>query len=544
MRAAIYNRCSTEEENQKSALMIQAAESLEVVQKKGWELIWQYVEAQSGTSTRKRLEYQKMITHIEEGRYDVIVIKSIDRLARNAKDWYLFLDCIARNHVKLYLYLEQKFYLPEDALLTGIKAILAEQFSKELSQKMKSAHRRRQEKGEGFNITREMFGFDKVARDRYVPNEKEAAFFRLACSYALEGMGYRRISNLLYEAGARSRKGERIGPAQWRKMLLSERACGTVILHREEYDLETGEKRKVPREQWIVLENALPALITRQEHDRVLKALSGRSRKKQVPVYHGKYPLSGKLVCGQCGSVFYRLKGEKSIRWKCARAVNEGRDRGEGTGCSSPILSQELLFSLLGKTLTEERWLEKQREVFLKDLCMVLKMGEDRGQKEDREKEKERQRLIRRKREKLLEKLLAGVVEDEDYRQMMERLNREEKAQKGVLADIKEENRPYTDSRAHFLKLQEQIEEKHLWEEAVARALLQEIRQIRVQEDGRLDIQFAAYREPGVYYGRTETGGGEILSLFYPVRPERKNRSGSARGSGNDHAQDGGHEGG
>ena len=134
MRAAIYNRCSTEEENQKSALMIQAAESLEVVQKKGWELIWQYVEAQSGTSTRKRLEYQKMITHIEEGRYDVIVIKSIDRLARNAKDWYLFLDCIARNHVKLYLYLEQKFYLPEDALLTGMKAILAEQFSKELSQ--------------------------------------------------------------------------------------------------------------------------------------------------------------------------------------------------------------------------------------------------------------------------------------------------------------------------------------------------------------------------------------------------------------------------
>lgn len=56
----------------------------------------------------------------------------------------------------------------------------------------------------------------------------------------------------------------------------------------------------------------------------------------------------------------------------------------------------------------------------------------------------------------------------------------------------------------------------------MARALLQEIRQIRVQEDGRLDIQFAAYREPGVYYGRTETGGGEILSLFYPVRPEGK----------------------
>ena len=91
----------------------------------------------------------------------------------------------------------------------------------------------------------------------------------------------------MYEAGARSRKGERIGPAQWRKMLLSERACGTVILHREEYDLETGEKRRVPREQWIVLENALPALSTRQENDRVLKALSGRSRKKQVPVYNG-----------------------------------------------------------------------------------------------------------------------------------------------------------------------------------------------------------------------------------------------------------------
>lgn len=281
-RVAIYNRCSTEEEAQKNALEVQAAESLELVEAKkeeGWVIVAQYVELESGTSTKKRREYLKMVEDIKQNRFDIVVVKSIDRLARNAKDWYLFLDCLMKHNTRLYLYLERKFYQSEDALVTGIKAILAEEFSKELSAKIKNAHRRRQIKQSGLNITREMFGWNKVGKDTFERNEKEAAYFILACQLAEAGCGFRKISNALYEAGARSKNGGRISEVQWRNMLRSPRSYGTVVLHKREYDFVRKETKKLPEEEWIFIENALPALISWEYYEKIQRILDDRAKK-------------------------------------------------------------------------------------------------------------------------------------------------------------------------------------------------------------------------------------------------------------------------
>ena len=207
------------------------------------------------------------------------MVKSIDRLARNAKDWYLFLDCLMKHNTRLYLYLERKFYQSEDALVTGIKAILAEEFSKELSAKIKNAHRRRQMKQSGLNITREMFGWNKIGKDVFERNEKEAAYFRLACQLAEAGCGFRKISNALYEAGARSKNGGRISEVQWRNMLRSPRAYGTMVLHKREYDFVRKETKKLPEEEWIFIENALPALISWEYYEKIQRILNDRAKK-------------------------------------------------------------------------------------------------------------------------------------------------------------------------------------------------------------------------------------------------------------------------
>ncbi|MBO6015633.1 MAG: recombinase family protein, partial [Lachnospiraceae bacterium] len=225
-RVAIYNRCSTEEESQISALAVQVQESREIALSKGWEITGQYVESQSGTTADKRPEYCRMLADAQRREFDIVMIKSIDRLTRSAKDWYLFLDHISRHDIQLYLYLEQKFYVSEDALLTGIKAILAEQFSKDLSQKIKNAHRRRQEKQSGYNLTREMYGFRRIGKDAYEIVEEEADYIRMAFALAELGYGYRRISNTLYEQGARSRTGGRISETQWRNLIHSPRMHG------------------------------------------------------------------------------------------------------------------------------------------------------------------------------------------------------------------------------------------------------------------------------------------------------------------------------
>ena len=70
-----------------------------------------------------------------ENKFDIIVIKDQSRLMRNVLDWYLFVDRLNRTKKKLYLYLDHAFYTPDDALITGIKAMMAEEYSKDLSRK-------------------------------------------------------------------------------------------------------------------------------------------------------------------------------------------------------------------------------------------------------------------------------------------------------------------------------------------------------------------------------------------------------------------------
>ena len=126
LRAVIYARCSTEEESQIDALKKQVEEAKACVQDNGWILLDSYVESRSGTTTKGRTEYNRLYEDLLCDKFDIIVIKSQDRLMRNTKDWYLFVDRMSTEQKRLYMYIERKFYTPDDALITGIKAILAE----------------------------------------------------------------------------------------------------------------------------------------------------------------------------------------------------------------------------------------------------------------------------------------------------------------------------------------------------------------------------------------------------------------------------------
>ena len=153
MRAVIYCRCSTEEECQRDALLRQAAEARECVRRLNWSLEDEYIESRSGTSTRGREQYQRLFADLLRDKFEIVVIKSQDRLMRNTRDWYIFIDRLVTSGKQLYLYLENRFYNTDDALITGIKAILAEEYSRELSRKINNAHRNRQKTGSALMLT-------------------------------------------------------------------------------------------------------------------------------------------------------------------------------------------------------------------------------------------------------------------------------------------------------------------------------------------------------------------------------------------------------
>lgn len=502
-RVGIYNRCSTEEESQRNALAAQAEESREIAEKQGWVIAAQYIESETGTVACRRSGYQELLEDMGRDKFDIVMIKSIDRLTRSAKDWYFFLSRLTANRLRLYIYIERKFYTPDDNLISGIKAILAEDFSRELSKKIKNAHRRRQEKKSGCNITCEMFGWNKVARDTYELNEKEAEYYRMAFALAREGKGFYSISNILYERGARGRNGQKISEVQWRKMLYTPRAHGTMILNRRTYNFDMKKYEEVPEEKWIVVENALPPIVSEKYQEEVTAILRKRAAdcqgKKGVAAGSGgKYTLSRKLVCGMCGKFYYRAvsgKQEERILWKCSTFLQNGRNRGgeNERGCDNRNLVQREIYSELTEIFRKEfpLWYkegEKLTEHYLYLVRKILQSPHDC--REVKSLEKERKKLAARKNI-LIEKLLDGVIDDEDFKKYHEEADRKHKEIEDKIKVIKSCEEKYNNYEMRLQEIKEAIAGEKLTEKGITDGLLKKVERITVHKDGRLEVHYS-----------------------------------------------------
>ena len=502
MRAAIYNRCSTEEEAQVNALAIQAEESREIVLAKGWEITVQYIESESGTTSHKRSEYQQLLEDIETDLFDVVVIKSIDRLMRSAKDWYIFIDKLTRNNKKLYIYIDNKFYTPEDSLITGIKAILAEDFSRELSKKIKNAHRRRQEKKTGINITSAMFGWNKVGRDVFVINEEEAEAYRLAFRLADEGKGFSAISRIMYEKGIRGKRGNRISEVQWRKMLYTPRAHGTVVLHQKEYDFEAKKMVELPESEWIYVENALPPIVSEEYQLKVLGKLKKRAESSEKFINKrsmknvGHHELSGKLYCGECGSIFYRVtsksRNTQLIEWKCSKSLKFGRNIGGYIGgCSNIPIIEDAILEQIEAACKEHYEYIFGREDNLIDVVLQTIRKSLAGNDNKREEDKIKKELEKYKKKKsvLLNKLMDEVISDDDFKPLNEELSVQIEQLTEKLDCIITRNEEYSNIEERMIKIKQSLNNGTI-DKAKTKELICRIRKIIVNPNGILEVQF------------------------------------------------------
>ena len=110
-------------------------------------------------------------------RFDIVVIKDQERLQRNTLDWYLFINRVVQTGKLLFMYMDGKFYSPDDALITGVRAIIAEEFSRNLSKKLHNYHDHRIEKArQGQEIALQgsgnVYGWDKKDGKYYINPEQ------------------------------------------------------------------------------------------------------------------------------------------------------------------------------------------------------------------------------------------------------------------------------------------------------------------------------------------------------------------------------------
>ena len=501
-RVAIYNRCSTEEEAQVNALSIQAAESREKALELGWQIVDQYIESESGTTSEKRREYKRLLADMEGDGFDIVMIKSIDRLMRSAKDWYLFLDRLTQCHKKLYIYLDNKFYTPDDSLITGIKAILAEDFSRELSKKIRNSHKRRQTLRSGLNITREMFGWDKVGKDAYVINEAEAEAYREAFEIIKSGKGFYSLANEMYGRGVRGKSGRRISAVQWRKMLYSTRAHGTVTLHTTEYDFNAKKRYQVPQQEWIYVQNALPPIVDASYHREFLEMLLARTEKNTFSDYTrnmtkaGLHELSGKLYCKSCGRVYYRTtfhsKIGELVEWKCSKAITTGRKTEENPdGCNNINVIEQVVTDAIQSACKKqyEVMFGKEEGMIEEALAVIRKVIRQYDHGSEKESAKKEIEHLQKKNEVLFYKLMDEVITDADFKKYHDELSEKIKKLEQKIADINAGTQEYNGYEERFAKIRQALE-GDIVDRAKTKELILRINKIWVCPDGTLEIVF------------------------------------------------------
>ncbi len=309
-------------------------------------------EGISGTNTKKREEFNRMISDCRAGKIDRIITKSISRFARNT------LDCL--NYVRelkalgVGITFEKENIDTLDAkgeVLLTILSSLAQDESRNISENSTWGIRKRFEVGQHKMSTTRFLGYDTDESGKLVVNKKQAKIVQRLYMEFLHGKTTDYIKRIFEREGVVNWNGS----TKWQattlaSMLENEKYKGDALLQKS-YTADFLTKKRVMNEgeiQQFYIEDDHEAIIEPWIWECVQLEME---RRKRYLEEHGtnsfshnteQNPFAAKIICGECGKVFHRKGWQSStgeIRriWQCSE-----RYKVKGVlGCSNRHIDED-----------------------------------------------------------------------------------------------------------------------------------------------------------------------------------------------------------
>ena len=363
VRVAAYCRVSTDSDEQATRYEGQIEHYTDFIQQKpDWVFAGIYADdGISGTNTKKREEFNRMIEDCMAGKIDMIITKSISRFARNTLDCLKYIRQLKDKNISVFF--EKEAINTMDAkgeVLLTIMASLAQQESQSLSQNVKLGLQYRYQQGLVQVNHNRFMGYTKDEDGKLIVEPDEAEIVKRIYREYLEGQSFLQIGRGLEKDGILTGAGkQRWRPESVKKILTNEKYIGDALLQKT-YTVDFLTKKRVSNNGIVpqyYVENSHPAIIPRdlymQVQEEILRRAnihSGTERKKRV--YSSRYALSSIVVCGCCGDIFRRIKwnnrGCKSTVWRCVSRVEKG-----GFDCTARTVKEEMLQEVVIKAVNE-----------------------------------------------------------------------------------------------------------------------------------------------------------------------------------------------
>lgn len=396
LRVAAYCRVSTQQEEQLNSYAVQVRHYTERINAEpGWTLVGIFADKGiTGTSVKKRDEFNKMIRKCKQGKIDMIITKSIARFSRNT------VDCL--QHTRLLKDLGVDVFFEEQGIHSiqpgaefyiTIYGSVAQSESENISANVRWGKAQSAKDGKVCFQYKNFLGYRRGAdgKPEIVPEEAETV--RLIYNRFLAGDSYTVIARMLESNGIPSPSGK----SKWSEtticsILSNERYKGDAIINKtyikdclsKKVCVNNGERPK------YYVENNHPAIIDAATFGRVQEEIARRKAKRKVKQvgtkteqgkYCGKYALTELLLCGECGTPYRRCTwtagGQKKIVWRCISRLDYGKKY-----CHhSPTIEESVLHEAIMEAVLKTA---KQNADVLKTLKMHIGMGLAGEETEDR----------------------------------------------------------------------------------------------------------------------------------------------------------------
>ena len=194
IRAAAYCRVSTMLEEQEGSYEVQMAYFRKKIEERPeMVLVGIYGDrGKSGLKTVSRKGLNQLLTDCKNGLIDVVLTKSVSRLARNMADCVDIVQKLRGLHVTICFENEGlRTNDPNCQLVLNLFAAIAQEESNSISQNVTRSHE--QHAAEGNSMGRASYGYVGSGKDRWKINESEAKRVRVAFRMAAEGNNYATI---------------------------------------------------------------------------------------------------------------------------------------------------------------------------------------------------------------------------------------------------------------------------------------------------------------------------------------------------------------
>jgi len=486
VRVAAYCRVSTDSDEQATSYDIQIEHYTNFIKKNPeWELAGIFADdGITGTNTKKREEFNRMIDECMAGNIDMIITKSISRFARNTLDCLKYIRQLKDENIAVFFEKENINTMDtKGEVLLTIMASLAQQESQSLSQNVKMGIQYRYQQGEVQINHNRFLGYTKDENKHLVIEPEGAEIVKRIYREYLEGASLLQIARGL-EADHILTAADK---AKWRpetlkKILQNEKYIGDALLQKT-YTVDFLSKKRVKNNGIVpqyYVENSHEPIIPRDLYMQVQEEMarrtnirSGKNDKKRV--YSSKYALSSIVYCGQCGDIYRRVhwnnRGYKSIVWRCVSRLEE-----KGSDCTSLTINEEILQTaavkaINGVLINKESFLQ----LLQKNIAIVLNEGDDNAADD-----------INKKLDELQKELIKQAKSKNDYNEVADEIYRLRGLKQNALVEKAEceGKKQRIVEMTDFLN--EQSCELEEYEEQMVRRLIEKV----TVHDNRFEIEF------------------------------------------------------